>query len=64
MWGLFHTYVQFRADLQKTQDIRNRNAASDSVRPKPGYGIGNQNQGPISVLVSELIFFLQIFKFS
>ena len=22
-----------------------------SLRPKPGFGIGNQNQGPISVLV-------------
>ena len=24
-----------------------------SVRPKPGFGIGNRNQGPISVSVSE-----------
>ena len=24
-----------------------------SVQPKPGFGIGNQDQGPISVLVSE-----------
>ena len=28
-----------------------------SVRPKPGFGIGNQNQGPISVFVSEQILF-------
>ena len=40
-----------------------------SMQPKPGFGIGNQIQGPISV--SELksfseteTFFLQIFKYS
>ena len=43
-----------------------------SVRPKPGFGIGNRNQGPISVLEPKLfffpkpkhIFFSKIFKFS
>ena len=30
---------------------------SVSVRPKPGFGIGNQNEGPLSVSVSEPIFF-------
>ena len=29
----------------------------NSLWPKPGFGIGNRNQGPVSVLVSELIFF-------
>ena len=29
-----------------------------SVRLKPGFGIGNRNQGPISVSVSELKFFV------
>ena len=28
-----------------------------SVRPKPGFGIGNRNQGPVSVSVSEPKFF-------
>ena len=28
-----------------------------SVRPKPGFGIGNRNQGPILVLLLEPIFF-------
>ena len=27
------------------------------VRPKPGFGIMNRNQGPISVVVLERIFF-------
>ena len=30
-----------------------------SVRPKFGFGIGNRNQGPISVSVSEPIFFFR-----
>ena len=43
--------------------------AQASVQPKPGLGIGNWNQGPISVLVSEpkLSFLkpkLSFFKFS
>ena len=25
----------------------------NSARPKPGFGIGNRNQGPITVSVSE-----------
>ena len=34
-----------------------------SVQPKPGFGIGNQNQGPISVSVSEPKLFFQKPKF-
>ena len=30
-----------------------------SERPKPGFGIGNGNQGPISVSVSKPIFFFE-----
>ena len=44
------------------------NALYSGVRPKPGFGIGNQNQGPISVLVSKThVFFSEtetyFFKF-
>ena len=29
---------------------------TNSARPKPGFGIGNRNQGSILVSVSELVF--------
>ena len=38
--------------------------AHSSVRPNPGFRIGNRNQGPISVSVSEPKFFFRNRKMS
>ena len=43
--------------------ILNESKIQISVRPKPGFGIGNWNPGPILVLVSEAKFFFKLHIF-
>ena len=55
----------FRGDSQNETELASGEV--HSVRPKLGFGIGNRNQGPISVSVSEPNFFFSetetFFKF-
>ena len=44
------TFVHLSDDTQTITGLYNRSACS--VRPKPGFSIGNGNQGPIRVLES------------
>ena len=49
---LHSTWVRQKPKIQPALEL-------SSVQPKPSFGIGNWNQGPILVSVSESIFFFQ-----
>ena len=53
----YHDYLGFKNECFWCKDCIFNNPLIFSVRPKFGLGIGNRNQGPISVSVSELKFF-------